>query len=178
MNSDGIVENEQCILVECPRWGDAKFLGNWLLAADKANNLLMEVREDLIFADQISTLEMVYVLDFAGDAYFMATECGGNVAALIINYREEAEGFAMMVEMGFFKFIDGRYQMVVPNSVAAEDIRRALQMLARTEDAEHMLHPDHLVRTMSRTEANKWQTRLKWMRDMRDISRSSAEPLH
>src|SRR5262245_58611388 len=54
-----------CILVEGPAWGDAKFYGQWLLGAGKANELLQDAtNNDAEFRTAIETLEMGQCLDF------------------------------------------------------------------------------------------------------------------
>jgi hypothetical protein len=53
-----IREDEGCILVEGPEWGDAEFFGKWLLAADKANRLWNEAAKDSNFAKRVERLRV------------------------------------------------------------------------------------------------------------------------
>jgi hypothetical protein len=67
--------------------------------------------------------------------------------------------FAMMTEMGFFFLTGQRYQMAIPTRLNMEKIKMAALKLAQTEDKECYLHPEYLVATMPKTEAEAWQRR-------------------
>jgi hypothetical protein len=69
----------------------------------------------------------------------------------------------MMAEMGFFVVTGQRYQMVIPTRLNMEKVKGAALKFARTEDEEYCLHPEYLVATMPKTEAEAWQKRLRTM---------------
>jgi hypothetical protein len=65
-----------------------------------------------------------------------------------------------------------RYQMIVPQRLTVMRVKRALLRLARTEDAEFVLHPEQLVTTVPFVEAKAWQKRLCGMdEDRRNADR-------
>jgi hypothetical protein len=49
------MNDNPCILVEGPRWGDAEFYGRWLLAAVEARRLFTEATRDPVFDDEHTT---------------------------------------------------------------------------------------------------------------------------
>jgi hypothetical protein len=156
-----IQRNEPCVLVETARWGDVEFFGKWLLAANKANQLWKQARMDRGFAKQIDRLEVVYIPDFGMAALALLLELRGQVTSFILRLdTEEGELFAMMVEMGFFVLTGDRYQMVIPERLTINKVKSALIRVARTEDAEFVLHIEHLIKTMPYVEAKAWQRRL------------------
>jgi len=56
-----------------------------------------------------------------------------------------------------------RYQMTVPQRLNLVAIRDALVRLAETEDKDGFLHPERLLVTLTREEANSWKRRLMAM---------------
>ena len=67
MNPNPSAEIEFVFLVEGPKWGDAEFLGQWLLAAAKANALWKEIFKDPSFKTYVQRQTVCYEPDF-GDA--------------------------------------------------------------------------------------------------------------
>jgi hypothetical protein len=53
-----------CVLVEGPKWGDAQFYGEWLIAAAKAQVLWKDALEDQQFAKQVERVRITYEPDF------------------------------------------------------------------------------------------------------------------
>jgi hypothetical protein len=53
--------------------------------------------------------------------------------------------------------------MVIPSVVTLRTVKNALLKLAKTEDADFMLHPEQMVATISSSEAMDWQRRLRAM---------------
>jgi hypothetical protein len=74
---------------------------------------------------------------------------------------KEGESFAMMVAMGFFTFSAPRYQMTIPSHLTEMQVKQAILNFSQTEDAEFMLHPEHLVTAISLAEARAWQDRMR-----------------
>ena len=78
---------------------------------------------------------------------------------------DEGKEFAIMTEMGFFKWTDHHYQMAIPRRLTINTVKDALLRLAATEDEEYVLHPEHLVRGMPLLEAAGWQ---QWLREIHE----------
>src|ERR1700687_509173 len=76
---------------------------------------------------------------------------------------EEAELVSIMAAAGFFMRTGERYQMTVPQRLNLVAIRDALVRLAETEDKDGFLHPERLLVTLTREEANSWKRRLMAM---------------
>jgi hypothetical protein len=75
-----------------------------------------------------------------------------------------------MAETGFFTVAGQRYQMVIPSVVTLRTVKNALLKLAKTEDADFMLHPEKRVATISSSEAMDWQRRLRAMDECRRVA--------
>lgn len=71
----------------------------------------------------------------------------------------------MGIEGGMVDFVlTGQcYQMAIPPRLTISIVKAAVLRYAETEDAEYYLHPEHLATTMSATEAEEWQRRLRCM---------------
>ena len=69
--------------------------------------------------------------------------------------------FVMMAEIGFFVLTGQRYQMAIPTRLIMEKVKMAALKFAQTEDEECYLHPEYLVATMPKIEAEAWQKRLR-----------------
>ncbi len=161
---NSIRENEACVLIESPRWGDAEFFGKWLLAADKANRLWSEAAKDSNFAKGVERLRVVYAPDFGDAALSLFLELRYEFVTFLVRLdSDEGELFAMMAEMGFFALTGQRYQMIIPARLSITKVKRALLRFAQTEDNEYALHPEHLVTAMPFVEAKAWQKRLRAM---------------
>ena len=76
---------------------------------------------------------------------------------------EVADIFPVMTAAGFFTRTGQRYQMTIPQGVNIAAIRDALLQLAETEDGHSFLHPERLLVTMTRMEAETWKGRLGGM---------------
>jgi hypothetical protein len=145
------------------------------LAAAKANRLWKEAAKDSSFVEQIERLQVAYELDFGMAALSLFLKLQGQFVTFMIRRDSyEAELIAVMAEMGFFALTGQRYQMVVPQRLTVMKVKRALVRLARTEDAEFVLHPEHLVTTVPFVEAKAWQKRL---RDMDEERRTADREL-
>jgi hypothetical protein len=90
---------EPYILIEGPRWGDAEFYANWLLAAARADRLCKTaIKNDAKFSKQIELLqEFRHPLDFdkCSSAVFLALE-EHRVTTLFPVASAMAEAVAMM----------------------------------------------------------------------------------
>ena len=72
-------------------------------------------------------------------------------------------GLIIQAPVGFFMRTGQRYQMTIPQRVDIVAIRDALVRLAETEDKDGFLHPERLLVTMTRAEAESWKRRLMAM---------------
>jgi hypothetical protein len=65
-----------------------------------------------------------------------------------------------MTDLGFFRLTGNRYQTTIPSQVSGSEIEATLLRLTATEDEQCFLHPEHLVTSLSKTDAQEWQLRL------------------
>ena len=150
-------------LVTGPSWGDAEFYGKWLLAASRAEKLGKEAQKDPKFLKKIERLTVVYIPDFsvAASLIIMQLKEFRNSLIVRVDDDEEAEHFAMMAGMGFFRAVDHHYQMSIPKRLRPIDVRRAILKLVETEDEKFILHPEYLAAAMPLAEAKRHQIRLR-----------------
>jgi hypothetical protein len=159
-------ETEPYILVEGPRWADAKFYAKWLLMATKTQALWEKAIKDTRFKKQIDRLTVLHHPKFDHIASLLLFQLKENLVSFAIPlYSEDwaaVEQFTLMAEMGFFVLTDQRYQMVIPAKLSTDVVKSAALRLAKTED-EDGAHPEYLVATISYAQAEEWQTRLRDM---------------
>jgi hypothetical protein len=168
-----------CVLVEGPSWGDAEFYGRWLLAAAEAEAFWKNAYKDSEFQKQVDRVCLAYIPGFGISATLIITELREHKTSLIIDLStEEGEHFAMMVAMGFFTFCAPRYQMTIPSHLTEMQVKQAILNFAQTEDAEFMLHPEHLVTAISFAEARAWQDRMRAIDGFRDNLSACAGALN
>ena len=157
-----VARNDPCVLVEGPSWGDAEFYGRWLLAAAEAEAFWKNAYNDPEFQKQVDRVCVAYIPHFGISATLIIMELRQYKTSLMIDLNaEEGESFAMMVAMGFFTFSPPRYQMTIPSHLTEMQVKQATLNFAQTEDAEFMLHPEHLVTAISFAEARAWQDRMR-----------------
>ncbi len=63
--------NDPYVLIEGPKWADAKVYGNWLLAAAKAEALWKQALKDPVFAKKIERLIVSCIPEFSIGATVM-----------------------------------------------------------------------------------------------------------
>lgn len=152
------------ILIEGPRWGDAEFLGKWLLAASRANELLTRVREEAAFRGTMFTVDIITIRDFGISAIVVLSKLAENFSTVLFSLEElDMNDVAIMAELGFYQRTGDRYQMTIPARIDIHRVKMALRKFAETEDAEYVLHPENLVHTIQMSEGKTWQERLKQM---------------
>ena len=127
MRLEEIKEGEPYILVEGPRWGDAKFYGKWLLAAAKAEALWKKAINDPSFEKQVDRLTIAFIPDLGIGATDILSRLKTNFVSFAIPLNaigaedgELVEEFTVMVEMGFFTLTGQRYQMTIPENLNME----------------------------------------------------------
>src|SRR6266436_6411042 len=160
--TDQDAPKQHWVLVEGPAPGDAHFLGRWLLAAAEADKLLQEqFEQDPSFKLTISRIELLYAFTFSPTA----TKCIELLMKDLTSFSLSVldlfgEVFVVMADIGFFSRTGDRYQITIPKTVTHAKIKAALLGLVKTEDEDHILHPEHLVRCLDQREIRDWRLRL------------------
>jgi hypothetical protein len=117
---------DACVLVEGPDWGNAQFLGEWLLAAALAEAFWKEARNDRRFQKQVDDVCLCFIPDFGISATVMVMQLQQHRTSFVLSADDElAAEFAMMAVMGF-------YQMTLPRPLTALSpylMRRPVQEL-------------------------------------------------
>jgi hypothetical protein len=95
--------NDPYVLIEGPKWADAKVYGNWLLAAAKAEALWKQALKDPVFAKKIERLLVCCIPDFSIGATVMFAHLIEDLVAFSLQLNsEEGDEFVVMAEMGLF----------------------------------------------------------------------------
>ena len=166
---------EPYILIEGPRWGDAEFLGKWLLAAARANELLTRVREEVTFQRTMLAVDIICVRDFEISATVVLSKLAENFSTVLFSLEElDTNDVAIMAELGFYQCTGDRYQMTLPTRIDIHRVKKALRRFAETEDPEWFLHPEKLIHTIPMSEGKAWQGRLKQMDEKQRLSDRNA----
>lgn len=173
MGEDAADHEKLWVLIEGPGPGDAEFLGRWLLAAVAADQVLEEhFRNNGGLRDRITTLEIIRIVSFSPAATRTTRLLMKNLSCFSLDARDEwGELFALMAKIGFYRLTGSRYQMTIPQKFSGAEIEHALLELAATEDQEYYLHPEYLVKCLSKREAEIWEARLArqpWMHRVAD----------
>jgi len=156
---DSGLEDKKFILVEGPRWGDAKFYGKWLLAADEANELLRQARcQDPEFHKAIETLELMRLLDFGMMATVFVSQFTdkGFYTFHVELGSEDIIDFVLMANMGFFALTGDRYQMILPPKLDVDTVKQAHLNLALTDDGD-WVHPEWFVTDLPYSQVKRYQ---------------------
>jgi hypothetical protein len=115
------------VLVEGPPWGDAEFLGKWLLAAAQAEGFGKEAYEDPIFREHVDRICTCHIPHFGISGSIMVMQLREYRTTFVIDLNsEDGDDFTMMVAMGFFLLTDDKYQMAIPASLTAATVRAAV----------------------------------------------------
>jgi hypothetical protein len=149
------------VLVEGPKWGDAEFYGNWLLAAAKAETLWNEASDDPDFAKQVDRLSVATIPHFGIAATVFLMRLKDHLVSFVISFNEGdgVDEFVMMVEMGFFVCSGQSYHMAIPRELSLAKVKAAALIYAQSEDDEYNLHPELVVSSMPLDEALRCQIR-------------------
>jgi hypothetical protein len=151
------------VLVEGAGPGDLEFTVRWLLAAARADRMLKrEFAIDPSFRVSIERLEVANFVEFRPAAMAFLRMFFENLTAFTFDLErsEWAEIFVIMVAAGFFQLTGNRYQMTVPKKLDIKEIKKALRLLAATEDENCELHPEEFVYTARYREVIEWRKRL------------------
>jgi hypothetical protein len=141
-------------LIEGATGCDAEFYGKWLSMAGRAETLWKRALTMPIFSKRVERLTIAYIPDFGISATALLSQIYRDRALVALDmWGEGGEEFAMMVDMGFFTLRCGRYRMNLPKRLNVEVVKSAALKLTRTEDREHLLHPESFIASMSGTKA-------------------------
>lgn len=129
------------VVVEGPEpWGDAKFLGAWLIAAAKAQRLWEEAKAEPEFAKRSAIItdnyEAMWVeLDLGKEAFRFLLNMEGFAGTFIVElYMEDGDPFVLLARLGFFIRVEDRYQLGIPDDLTLEKIKAAVIDYARTAE--------------------------------------------
>src|SRR5690242_6130881 len=112
------------VLIQGPAWGDARFYGEWLLAAAKAEAYWKGAYSDENFKQQIDRICVCYIPDFGLAASIMIVKLRDYRTTFLIELNsEDGDDFTMMAEMGFFTRKNALYQMTLPCSLTLEKVK-------------------------------------------------------
>src|SRR5262245_53228896 len=104
-------------VVEAPRWGDAEFVGKWLIAAGKADRL-WQAALNSEFHWYGLPLERICEVDLARHAFVHAMKVREGRASFTVKIDNEnvasGDQFALLVRIGFFMRVDRQYRMTIP----------------------------------------------------------------
>jgi hypothetical protein len=162
------------VLVEGPSIGDANFTIAWLMAAIAADKALQAYfQEHPRFRERLRRIEIATLIEFApcSMAFVRMWLQQKGTFSIDLFDSEDADIFPVMTAAGFFTRTGQRYQMTIPQGVNIAALRDALLQLAETEDEHCFLHPESLLVTMTRMEAETWKGRLegmKWQQRLAD----------
>jgi hypothetical protein len=167
------------VLIEMTSEPDCRFIGSWLMKAAEAQTFWSQALLDPDFKNRVADLCAFCVpsLECAALDILCALKQRNHVLAADL-YEIEAGVFSVefgiIVELGFFAFTGRSYHMVVPETVAFENVKQAALNLISTAkdvgDGVEAVRPERLLHTLSQTEAETWRSRLIAMR------RFSADP--
>ena len=152
------------VLIEGPAPADARFLGQWLLAAAEADTLLRaQFKRDRSFKRSVSRILLLHGFAFSPTAIDCVELLMNNRASFSLSVFDLSGcglGIAVMAKLGFFLLTGERYQMAVPKELTREKIKIALLGLMATLDEDDFLYPDRLLHCMSQRAAQDLELRL------------------
>ena len=138
--------------------------GLWLQLKPRAFG--EKAQQDVNFLKRVERVTVAYIPDFGLAACLMIMRLNEYKTSLVIDLNsKDAEDFAMMTAMGFFRDFDCRYQMVVPCRLGPMHVGQAVLKYAKTEDKEFALHPEYLATAIPLAAARTHQIRLRALDD-------------
>jgi hypothetical protein len=157
------------VVVEGPTWGDARFYGEWLLTASKAQELWKEALRGSEFAEQAERVCVCYEPDFGITAAIMLMNLRGHWTSFVLDLQtEDGDDFAMMFCMGFFIRRGRICRMAVPPLLNLSKLKNAILTFVTTQDPDYILHPEYLLPSMSAASAKVLQAQINAFHGPRD----------
>ncbi|MGY8663135.1 hypothetical protein Q3C01_12295 [Bradyrhizobium sp. UFLA05-109] len=170
------------VLIEMTDEANCRFFGAWLIQVAEAEALWSAALADPEFADRVWDLHAIVVPDLAIRAREIFGELahGGNIATLGLlpddDFGERSTEFAMLVQLGFFVYVDGSYRMAVPESTTLAKVKQAALDVLATKAADasgiEFVQPERLLHTLPKVEAEAERSVMMAMRRFRIITRS------
>ena len=138
---------QSCVVVAGPElWGDAKFLGAWLIAAAKAQGLWDEAKADPEFAKSSAIITDNYEamwgeLDLGKETFRFLLDMEGSAGTFIVDLdTPNGDPFVLLARLGFFVRVEDRYKLDVPVDLTLEKVKAVVIDYTRT--AEGVVDPD------------------------------------
>ena len=156
------------ILLEMSDEPDCRFVAAWLFRAAQAQSFWTQALSDREFADDVGLLHAEGDPDLAAFALeiFGELEYRHHVAILdLYSYDNIFLGreLGLMERLGFFTYGSQSYWMVLPKTITLAMVKRAaLEVLSTVEieDGLEIIHPERLLQTLPKSEAEALRARL------------------
>ena len=151
---------------------DCRMVAAWLTKAAEAQENWSRALCDPDFSDRVLLLHIWTIPDLAAFAVEILAELDRmhHVAALDL-YADENGVFCveltMLVQLGFFVWVGGKYLMAVPEKITFEMVTQAALDLVATEsdcDGLEVIQPERLLQLSSQADAEAWRARMIEMR--------------
>ena len=156
---------------------DCRLVGSWLLKAAEAADVLSEMGRDPLVANVLYTLCAIATPDLQAAAMDIVAALrqdtdnrpfhgydANHVLAVNLDVNENGDfgvEFAMLVQLGFFTLVDGRYQMSVPASVTLVGVEEAVRKVASTMEPRDPAKPELVLHTMAKDDAEAMALKLR-----------------
>jgi hypothetical protein len=152
------------------------FFGAWLLKVVKADRFWFEARMDDAFTANFPETKTLANPRLSPAALAAVTALRPDHDRTFHGYNPnymfaidldfESGGFAMeftiLVQLGFFIVVDGRYQMRVPKTLTLEGVQLAMLKIASTQKQGEKPQPQRLLHTMPKAEAEAMALQLHY----------------
>jgi hypothetical protein len=159
---------ESYIVMELPPQRDCcDFYGPWLSKVAKAQRFWHQTRWDPAFAATVLRLGALADPHLHPAALSAVSALRPDNERILHGYNPNymfavdldfesggfATEFAILVQLGFFIVVDGRYQMRVPKTVTLESVQLAMLKIAATQKDGELAQPWRMLHTMPKAEA-------------------------
>jgi hypothetical protein len=131
------------------------FYRQWLSMAAHLDDLWAQVRTSPEFEPCIASLLDSFMPDFRQAALDFYMALHPRPVFVIDVASATATEFAVMVEVGLFRYSEGRYRFDIPDRLDLDDVRRAALKYYATQNDSGVLHAETLVTAMLDGEAQK-----------------------
>lgn len=164
------------LLLETTDETECRFAAAWLFRAAQAQNLWTKALDDPEFADHVMLLHADGIPDIAAFALEIFGELERQHHVAVMNLHEDSfvgREFGLMERLGFFVCGRESYRMTLPNTITLAAVRRAaLELVSTTEleDGLEMIHPENLLQTFPKAEAEGIRARLIALRRFNAVS--------
>ena len=153
------------ILIEGPGWRDASFLGQWLLAAAKADELLRETP-----AEEFSINIGENSFGPAALNLVRGLSSNGSTTCFCLEEIFDVELFALMEGMGFYIRIEDRYCLALPENLTRERVKEVVRSFFELNYQPALSH----IATIPLTRVEAWDAKLTKMDEEERIAEQKA----